>query len=143
MLTGTWVSESDDNAFYQKVDGEYRRAWPLGGTSLRGYVSATFGELKTLFGEPEYHCGKATHQWVLINSLGLGLCASIYNYKETSDWLDSDDRQAGNHGFVSPDSWAKKHKEKRYDWHIGAHTSDLAESAICFIQRELDRLRAE
>ena len=143
MLTDSWTREGEEHALYRKVGDEYQRAWPLGGTSLKGYVSATFGEMVKLFGKPEYGCGKATHEWVLINKHSARLCASIYNYKETSDWLDADERRESNHGFISPSAWAKRHKEKRYEWHIGAHTSDIAESAIKFIQDRLEALREE
>lgn len=51
------------------------------GTGLQGYVRATYDELVSIFGKPEYmgDYDKITHQWVLNIE---GVIATIYDYKE-------------------------------------------------------------
>lgn len=53
----------------------------INGTSLQGYVIATYAELKTLFGEPDRPSddGKVENGWMLNID---GVICTIYDYKE-------------------------------------------------------------
>lgn len=52
----------------------------LNGTSLQGYVKATFAELVSAFGQPEINpSDKVIHQWALNIE---GVICSIYDYKD-------------------------------------------------------------
>jgi hypothetical protein len=73
------------------------------GTSLMGYMNATYYDLVTVFGEPNYGPNdsmddKVTCEWNL--TFEDGTVATIYDYKE------------GSTPFYN------------YDWHIGGHNMD-------------------
>jgi hypothetical protein len=141
MLSKNWKAYSeDDQIFYQDETGWFREIVPMAGTSLMGYISASLSELILLFGQPEGACDKTEHQWVLANRGGPGFYVTIYNYKATRSYDDSTD-SLGNYIYPSKMAWEKRFKEKRYRWHVGARTQDIADSAITYVQLQLDSIR--
>ena len=52
----------------------------VNGTSLKGYVTATYAELVARFGEPERGGDKTTAEWAL--AFEDGTVATIYDWKE-------------------------------------------------------------
>jgi hypothetical protein len=82
------------------------------GTSLKGYVTASFNKLVEVFGEPSLNdppsnYEKVTREWVL--GFPCGTVATIYNWKNYgTDPLDHED----------------------YQWHIGGHTSSAVELVL-------------
>ena len=73
------------------------------GTSLQGYMTATYDQLVERFGQPEGGGDKTTVEWCL--EFEDGTVATIYDWKEYSTPLG------------------------RYDWHIGG-TSKMAVFAV-------------
>ena len=75
------------------------------GSSLKGYISATYDQLKEVLGKPQYIStdpySKVTCEWVL--EFEDGLIATIYDWKMGATPLDV------------------------YDWHIGGHSSEVVE----------------
>ena len=88
------------------------------GTSLMGYVSASYDELVRLFGEPnssgdEY---KVDVEWMMLIN---GEPVTIYNYKDGPNYLGKTARH--------PKYWGS------YDWHIGGkkkHVVDMVEELL-------------
>ena len=86
------------------------------GTSLQGYISATFDELVNTFGEPgkgdEY---KTDAEWII--EFNDGTVATIYNWKDGRNYC-------GSGGLDVEDIT---------DWHIGGNgqrSVDLVESVL-------------
>lgn len=86
------------------------------GTSLQGYISATFDELVNTFGEPgkgdEY---KTDAEWII--EFDDGTVATIYNWKDGRNYCGSDGLDV----------------EDITDWHIGGNgqrSVDLVESVL-------------
>ena len=76
------------------------------GTSLQGYVSATFSQIVSVFGEPVRFTeeGETSDvEWVIHTPFGV---ATIYDYKTGKNYEGE--------GGTAP--------EDNTDWHIGAHT---------------------
>jgi hypothetical protein len=75
------------------------------GSSLKGYISTTYDQLKEVLGKPQYistdRYSKVTCEWVL--EFEDGLIATIYDWKMGATPLDV------------------------YDWHIGGHSSEVVE----------------
>ena len=57
------------------------------GTSLKGYVTATYAELVATFGEPEAGGDKTTAEWAL--EFEDGTVATIYDWKTYETPLDT------------------------------------------------------
>ena len=68
----------------------------INGTSLVGYVKATYEELVEAFGEPDYDMDKSTAHWSI--QAPNGTVATVYDYK--------------NYSIPTGE----------YDWHVGGHT---------------------
>ena len=84
------------------------------GTSLQGYIDASYKELLDIFGEPESDCDsyKSDAEWLL--RFKDGTIATIYNYKDGKNYL-------GNDGMPT---------EMIRNWHIGG-----------FAERAVDRVK--
>lgn len=81
------------------------------GTCLRGYVTASYAQLRDLFGEPPAPvdvAGKVSTEWTFVDDLDK--VYTVYDYKETALY-DS-----------SLPSVAAFRALPHYDWHIGAVT---------------------
>lgn len=71
----------------------------VSGTSLEGFVSTTYAELKAMFGEPQGGGDKTTVQWNLILH----------------------DKTTGEDHPINIYDWKERHTPKgQYNWHIGA-----------------------
>jgi hypothetical protein len=68
----------------------------INGTSLVGYVKATYEELVEAFGEPDYDMDKSTVHWSI--QAPNGCVATVYDYK--------------NYSIPTGE----------YAWHVGGHT---------------------
>jgi len=68
----------------------------ISGTSLVGYVKATYEELVEAFGEPDYDMDKSTAHWSI--QAPNGTVATVYDYK--------------NYSIPTGE----------YAWHVGGHT---------------------
>lgn len=87
------------------------------GTSLMGYVDASFQELMAVFGEPFNGDGyKVDAEWVLETPYGV---ATIYNYKDGINY---------NGPSGTP-------REQIRDWHIGGHSAKV----VRFIHEKLGK----
>lgn len=73
----------------------------VNGSSLRGYVCTTYGELVARFGQPLGAGDKVTAEWLL--EFSNGVVATIYDWKESET----------PYGV--------------YSWHIGGHTGEAVE----------------
>lgn len=94
-----------------KIEG-MTRGGDANGTSLMGYVTASFEDLREALGEPEEGDGyKVSTEWTLTWK---GQTFTIYDYKETSLY----DR--------SGPSVEQFRKLPAYDWHIGGRTDPEA-----------------
>ncbi len=77
------------------------------GTSLVGYVDASFDELVKTFGQPKDGDGyKVDAEWIMETPYGI---ATIYNYKDGINY---------NGPTGTP-------IEKIRDWHIGGHSKNV------------------
>ena len=81
----------------------------IAGTSLQGYLTANYSDLKKLFGTPNNGDGyKVDAEWLLMTPAGV---ATIYNYKDGKNYC-------GNEGTP---------KTKITDWHIGGDNTEVVE----------------
>jgi len=85
-----------------------RGTWKdAGGTSLKGYITASYDELVELFGEPDPGCGtKVEAEWVV--RFDDGLVATVYNWKNGPAY-----------GGVEV--------ERITDWNVGGHSEAAPE----------------
>lgn len=93
-------------------------------SSLKGYIVASYAELKSVFGPAMNGDDKVSTQWTV---QGPGVVLSIYDYKETNTYEDY---------LPSVRSFRQR---PSYDWHIGGFGTvgirDLAE----FLSSKLGR----
>jgi hypothetical protein len=93
------------------------------GTSLKGYITATFDELVTAFGEPgtgdEY---KVDAEWVI--EFEDGTVATIYNWKDGRNYCGSD-------GLAVEDIT---------DWHIGGFGQSAVDRVEYVLESQSDSL---
>tara|TARA_E500000318_G_scaffold46204_1_gene43597 strand:+ start:473 stop:826 length:354 start_codon:yes stop_codon:yes gene_type:complete len=102
------------------TDIENSQSIKTSGSSLIGYVEATYEELIKAFGEPTYKepsgCGKVTTEWKLefAHQDGKYVIATIY------DWMMYDDGTACRSG-------------EKFKWHVGGfdyEALELVEEAL-------------
>ena len=83
------------------------------GTSLQGYIYATYADLVAAFGEPHTNGDgyKVDAEWIL--QFADGTIATIYNYKDGKNYMGDDGEAV----------------ESITDWHVGG-TSDRARHRV-------------
>lgn len=69
------------------------------GTSLQGYITATYAELVERFGEPEAGGDKTTAEWAL--DFEDGTVATIYDWKEYETPLGTYRWHIGGHNYAA------------------------------------------
>lgn len=69
------------------------------GTSLKGYVTATYAELVATFGEPEAGGDKTTAEWAL--EFEDGTVATIYDWKTYETPMDTYAWHIGGHDYMA------------------------------------------
>ena len=80
----------------------FKKTNRIDGTSLKGYVEATYKEIKETLGVPDFYLGsKVVTEWAL--EFEDGTIATIYDWKEDATPLDI------------------------YHWHIGGHSPKAVE----------------
>jgi hypothetical protein len=94
------------------------------GTSLQGYIRATYSHLVRCFGEPiQTNCGKTNIEWVLESDNGE--IVTIYDWKVSRQAWDNDQLFQFNVGGKSNkvlDTLENFFKEKEKAWHPVCHT---------------------
>ena len=71
----------------------------VNGTSLKGYVTATYAELVARFGEPERGGDKTTAEWAL--AFEDGTVATIYDWKEYETPMGEYNWHVGGANFMA------------------------------------------
>lgn len=95
------------------------------GTSLKGYIVASYSDLHKLFGESSCDDYKVSTQWVLTYDDHV---VTLYDYKETN--LYDDDLPSVEAFRAQP----------FYEWHIGAHSKIEAEAFKLWLKVKLGDL---
>ena len=93
------------------------------GTSLKGYFTTSFEQLREHLGEPmPATCfdGKVSTEWVLEDADGNA--ATIYDYKETNLY---------EYGYPGVAEFRSRY---RYEWHIGAQSKEIAQALIDWLK---------
>lgn len=95
---------------------------PLSGSSLKGYLTASFRQLADLFGEPSSCGDRVSTRWIAVWK---GTFFHIYEYKDTA--------------LYDPDypSVEEFRAMPTYGWHIGAHRKEDADAFIAFMKEIL------
>jgi hypothetical protein len=101
------------------------------GTSLKGYIPASYAALVTLFGEPTPHIDgyKVSTEWVLESEAGAVI--TLYDYKETNLYCAD---------YPTVEEFRKA---PSYDWHIGATSEKAAGPFLIWIREELNRMKSK
>lgn len=90
------------------------------GTSLMGYIQASYKDLVKLFGPPKKADNyKVSTEWIVEDESGN--VATIYDWKSTNLY---------DEGL---ESIRQLRALPLYDWHIGAHNKEIAHNLIMFI----------
>lgn len=91
------------------------------GTSLQGYVTASYSKLVEMFGQPADGDGcKVSTEWAFTDESGNAV--TLYDYKQTSMYDD---------GLPSV---AEFRARSAYEWHIGAKSRDIAQAFKAQVQ---------
>lgn len=100
----------------------------LNGTSLCGYVEASYAQLKALLGEPNADGDgyKVSTEWVCTFE---DKTFTLYDYKETNLYDDKDAPSVEEFRAL-----------KSYDWHIGGNSREGAERFKVAIQKAIREL---
>jgi len=98
------------------------------GTSLRGYIRASFAQLRELFGEPMGSSGdgKVSTEWHFVGQQGQVI--TLYDYKETKEYDDS----PGMPTVEEFRSWPF------HVWHVGAKHGADALAFVAWLTAQLN-----
>ena len=92
----------------------------INGTSLQGYINATYDQLVSLFGEPMDGCGYKTDCEWIVTDMDEGTIGTIYNWKNGRNYL-------GAQGL---------YPEQITRWHVGGIGRDAVRMFDEILQQE-------